>query len=230
MEISTANVKLPKINHLSIKIRPTLPRTIILFLSPFLSCALTMTTPFSSLSHWTYPSLIVDRHPVWYFFDADIFLSHYGLVFGLHRRIFGQSVHFNRLLSRNDPIHHIPIGTTCFLPIVIDQVPLQPLLGFLTLVYYPDFYHGTQTELEQVHQLCVDWKFPKQSAIIVRKLVELRQEELPVTHRTMLKDFVVQNVYRQLRLRRQRTYIVFTEEEFDDSSSDSDEGLIVEDD
>jgi hypothetical protein len=46
----------------------------------------------------------------------------------------------------------------------------------------------------------------------------------------MLKDFVVQDVYRQLRLKRQQTYTIFAEEEFDDSSSDSDEGLIVEDD
>ena len=103
-------------------------------------------------------------------------------------------------------------------------------MGFLTLAYYPEYYDDTQIELEQVHQLCVDWKFPRQSAIVVRKLIELRQSQIPRAHQMILKGFVVHHVYDQLRQRRQRTRSILIEEEFDDNSSDSDTESFIEDD
>src|SRR5271170_700331 len=135
-----------------------------------------MTTSFSSFSYWS-----CARHPAWYFYDADCFLSHGNFIFGLHRRIFNQSARFERIFTQRHPTHGFFIGTTHSFPIIVDQVPLLTFMGFLTLAYYPNFYNESQTELEQLHQLCVNWKFPHLSQIVVRKLIELRQTQLPIT-------------------------------------------------
>jgi hypothetical protein len=92
-------------------------------------------------------------------------------------------------------------------------------MGFLTLAYYPDFYQGTREELQRVQQLCVDWEFPSQAAIVTQRLFELRQSQLPATHRMLLKTIVVHHVYERVRLN--RVHAVLIEEGFDDDSSDS---------
>src|SRR5271163_2315382 len=99
-----------------------------------------MTTPLlqlPSLSARPYPPPIVVQHPMWYFYNTDFFLIHCGLILGLHRRIFDQSTRFHHLLAQNESGHGTPAGTTCWLPIIVDHVPLETLMGFLTLAYYP---------------------------------------------------------------------------------------------
>src|SRR5277367_61382 len=113
-----------------------------------------MTTPFVQSTSYTIPLLPppmnsssnLIRHPIWFFYDADCFLVHHGIVLGLHRRIFDRSVLFNQLLTRTGSTHHIPIGTTWSLPIIIDNVPFRSLMGSLTLAYYPEYYDDTQIE------------------------------------------------------------------------------------
>src|ERR1700678_1253055 len=74
------------------------------------------------------------EHPIWYFNDADLFISQRGILFGLHRQNFDNS-HFSQQLQHIEPCRTAAIGTISSLPISINSLSISMLITFIQLLY-----------------------------------------------------------------------------------------------
>src|ERR1700678_4441719 len=169
-----------------------------------------------------YPPPLLMKHPVWYYPDADLFISIKGSLYGLHQRRFETSVFCNEILRYGK---FNKIGTIPAHPIPFDALRNDIFEKFLLLLYssFPSEISFTFYELINLKVLSIDWYFPHQMAIIVRKLFILRQQSLPPFHRFLLQSFNAQHVARQQEYRwretRRRTIIV-------EESSDEEETVV----
>ena len=169
-----------------------------------------------------YPPPLLTKHPLWYYFDADLFISIEGSLYGLHQRRFDTSVFFKEILRYGE---FNKIGTNPAHPIPFDALRIDLFEKFLSLIYssFPSELSFTFYELIDLKVLSIDWYFPHQTAIIVRKLFILRQQSLPPFHRFLLQSFTAQHVARQQEYRwretRRRTIIV-------EESSDEEETVV----
>ena len=168
-----------------------------------LSLTMNILSPESSLSFfdskYRYPPPIIVKHHSWFFDDADFFIIVRGIVFGLHQWTFRQGLYFRNILD--DPT--IVQGVDCLYPLPFDKLLSSEFMAFLQFLYYPECYSGTKIGWMNLRRLAIDWGFPHQAAISLRRLMAMRQNFIPITHRTLLKRFVAHEVMEQLRLRRQ---------------------------
>src|ERR1700678_2341789 len=68
-----------------------------------------------------YPPPILVKHPSWFLDNADLFLSHNELLFGLHQTKF-QSTYFSNILGTIEPGRTTVQGTVPTLPISCNDI------------------------------------------------------------------------------------------------------------
>src|ERR1700678_936483 len=68
-----------------------------------------------------YPPPILVKHPAWFLNNANLFLSHNELLFGLHQTKF-QSTYFSSILGMIEPGRTAVQGTVPTLPIPCDDI------------------------------------------------------------------------------------------------------------
>jgi hypothetical protein len=117
-----------------------------------------------------YPSPTLVKHPIWFLNNADLFLSHNEILFGLHQDMF-QSPHFSTILQTIEPGQTIAQGTTSTFPIPSNHISQTTLLAFILLRYYPRTFTTTRDNWLAIRSLALKWGFTQ---VKIRSLLELK--------------------------------------------------------
>ena len=166
-------------------------------------------------SIFPYPPPMIIKHHFWYFPDADFFIIVRGIAYGLHRRHFEPSLFFRTILSRNEPGHDIPRGTTVQLPIPFNDISPSILFTFLHYLYYPNLFVGTEEEWKSIRQLSLDWGFQRIAGLAILKILEMRRELLPPVMRQLSEHVGALGIWSSIR-RRNRLHEVQMESDCDE--------------
>jgi hypothetical protein len=84
-----------------------------------------------------YPPAIWQKHPTWYFDDADFFIIIGANLFGLHLHHFEKSTLFREIVDYNQDYR---IGLLPHHPIPFDNLKTKVFINFLQFLYYPNCY------------------------------------------------------------------------------------------
>jgi hypothetical protein len=141
-----------------------------------------------------YPPAILVKHSTWFLKDADLFICHNHVLYGLHQSLFNQSPLFREILLHGESNE---IGTKPYHPIPFDTLTREIFDNFLYLLYFraEHLEHLTPAEWLNIKRLCTDWYFPRLTATIIRQLVIFRRRLLPPPLRMMINSFPVYRVF-----------------------------------
>ena len=136
---------------------------------------------------------VLTKHPVWYSLDADFFISLRGVLYGLHWRYFQNSPLFQEIIAHREKQL---VGLLPRHPIPFDILKNDLFNHFLVLLYHGSFKlnHLTRDDWIDLKQPCVDWYFPGQTAIIIRKFANLRHRQLPPVQRLLVLSVPTQQI------------------------------------
>ena len=137
-----------------------------------------------------YPLPIIVKHPIWYFEDADFFISIREIVFGLHRKQFERSSYFRSLFVQNDPTHPESRGNQCSRPLPFNELPESLLLAFLSLLYKPEYFSASINEWKDLRQLSIYWYFGHEAALAIQHLITLQERLFPINQRNSIHQIV----------------------------------------
>jgi hypothetical protein len=175
------------------------------------------------LSLYIYPPPIVVKHPFWQHADADFFISIGNLVFELHRRYFQSSPYFCRLFKLYENESLVNRGSSLLTPLPFDDIPESLLTMFLCLLYDEENFTATDIEWHTLKRLCIDWQFAHQTAITIRAIVAIREQQLPRAHRKLLEGFMNRRLDEERnRRRRQGRQLNAILMEYDSDEDESD--------
>jgi hypothetical protein len=82
---------------------------------------------------YPYPPPILVKHAHLYFDNADLFISQWETLYGLHQQHFN-TPYFNQLLMTIDPGQTAACGTVPFLPIPINNISTFTFITFVHLL------------------------------------------------------------------------------------------------
>jgi hypothetical protein len=153
--------------------------------------------PVSSVFAAIYPPPTFVKHPIFWNDDADLFLSIRGLVFGVHRHLFRQSLSYHDIFEKAEEDYFIPRGEALFHPLPFDNLPEETLIDFLYLLYDEESFDTTTIQWKRIRRLSVDWGFTHQASVAITTLLTLRQRRLPLYHRKMLETGLVHCIFRR---------------------------------
>ena len=176
-------------------------------------------TNINSVSRSRYPPPIIVKHHIWYFPDADFFLSSKGVVFGLHLHHFAPSEYFQLLLNPVAPNNNTPLGTTCLRPLPFDDLEHEPLTIFLYALYYPQNFLGTVHEWRTVRFLSIGWGFDYLAGVALRQLLTIQRSRLPILHRVLLVPLPY-SIQQQIACRTRLYKVVINDDDSDEGLSD----------
>ena len=112
-----------------------------------------------------YPPPIFTKHPIWYSLDANFFIVLWGILYGLHWQYFQNSPLCQKLVAHGEKqiIRLIPQH-----PIPFDILKNNLFNHFLILLYHGNIKlnHSMRDDWINLKQLCMDWYFLGQTAII----------------------------------------------------------------
>jgi hypothetical protein len=144
------------------------------FHGPISHFRLSSSSSFTILIQELYPSpyapLTLIKHPSWFLDNADLFLSHNGILFGLHQDMFLSS-YFSIILQTIEPGRTAAQGTLPTSPIPCNDISQTTLLSFILLRYHPRSFTTTRDNWLAIRSLALKWGFTQ---VIVRSLHELK--------------------------------------------------------
>ena len=114
--------------------------------------------------------LTLVKHPSWFLNNADLFLSHNEILFGLHQDMFLSS-YFSTILQMIKPGQTAAQGTIPTFPISCNDILQTTLLSFILLWYHPRTFTTTRDNWLAIRSLALKWGFTQ---VIVRSLHELK--------------------------------------------------------
>src|SRR5271168_3034620 len=117
-----------------------------------------------------YPPLTLIKHPSWFLDNADLFLSHNKILFGLHQDMFLSS-YFSTILQTIEPGQTAARGTTPTFPISCNDISQTTLHSFILLRYHPRTFTTTRDNWLAIRSLALKWGFTQ---VIIRSLHELK--------------------------------------------------------
>ena len=166
-----------------------------------------------------YPPPVLSKHPVWYSLDADFFISIQGVLYGLHWRHFQNSPLFQEIVAHGEKqlVRLLPRH-----PIPFDILKNNLFNYFLVLLYHGSFQlnHLTRDNWINLKRLCINWYFPGQTAIIIRKFCNLQHCRLPPVQRLLVLSVPTQQIIRRLNWeeeRQQKVHLIQIEESDEES-------------
>jgi hypothetical protein len=184
---------------------------------PLTSCFNPITYPSTDKP---YPPAILVKNPTWFLKDADLFICHDHILYGVHLSNFNQSPLFWEIILYGESSE---IGTNPYHPIPFDTLTKEVFHNFLYLLYFGTDHldHLTPRDWLNVKRLSTDWYFPQITANIIRKLVTIWRQLVPPPLQMMGNLLPVYRVFdEQERLsRRIRRRTILVEESSDEEDT-----------
>jgi hypothetical protein len=143
-----------------------------------------------------YPPPILTKHHTWYLHDANLFVSIRGTLYGIHQRRLEDSILFQEILRYGQ--NHL-IGTIPIHPIPFDDLKKEIFDHFLILLYCgtTTLNHLAKNDLVDVKRLCINWYLPHQTSMIIRRLCEIRIQQLSPQNRYFSETYTFQHINRR---------------------------------
>jgi hypothetical protein len=140
-----------------------------------------------------YPPPILTKHHTWYLHDADLFISIRGTLYGIHRQQLEDSILFQEVLQYGQ--NHL-IGVILIHPIPFDDLKKEIFDHLLILSYCGTMTlnHLAKNDLVNVKRLCIDWYLPHQTSMIIRRLCEIRIQQLSPQNWYFSQTFTFQHI------------------------------------
>jgi hypothetical protein len=137
-------------------------RTTIMFLPP----ASSLNPVIGPSTNKPYPPTILVKHSTWFLKNADLFICHDHVLYGLHQSLFNQSPLFREIIQYGESNK---IGTNPYHPIPFDTLTKEIFDNFLYLLYFgaEHLEHLTPAKWLNIKRLCTDWYFPRLTATII---------------------------------------------------------------
>jgi hypothetical protein len=119
-----------------------------------------------------YPPAILVKNPTWFLKDADLFICHDHILYGVHLSNFNQSPLFREIILYGESNK---IGTNPYRPIPFDTLIKEVFHNFLYLLYFRTDHldHLAPEDWLNVKWLSTDWYFAWITAHIIWKLVAI---------------------------------------------------------
>ena len=136
-----------------------------------------------SISQIPYPPPIVIKHHTWYHEDTNLFISIWGIVFGLHCLYFQQLQYFKNIMDKNKMGQPDVKGNSILYPIPFDDLPQIDFTWFLSFLYNPLQYCRTKSNWNKLTRTCINWGLTEHFVIATRQLINIRYCSLPLLHR-----------------------------------------------
>jgi hypothetical protein len=113
-----------------------------------------------------YPPAILVKHSTWFLEDANLFICHGHILYGVHLSLFNQLLLFQEIILYGESDE---IGTNPYHPIPFDTLTEKVFNNFLYLLYYGAKHLEclSPDEWLNVKQLCTDWCFSQLTATII---------------------------------------------------------------
>ena len=170
-----------------------------------------------------YPPPILTKHLIWYYPDANFFITLCGILYGLHWWYFDTSILFQEIVTQGE-LHLV--GLIPNHPIPFDNLKHNLFHNFLILLYHGTIKlnHLTKNDWVNIKWLCVDWYLPHQTAIVIRQFCKLWHWQLPPMHQFLLQFFTVHQISRCQNLEERQWRWIHIKE------SDNHQDVLVEND
>ena len=97
-------------------------------------------------------------------------------------------------------------------PIPFDDLSPPTFFVFLHHLYYPALFIGTKDEWKDIRQLSLEWDLPRIAGFAALRLLEIRQQHLPLVMRQLVERTSLLGLYRRIE-RRNRLYEVQVEDD-----------------
>ena len=114
-------------------------------------------------------------------------------------------------------------GSIPLYPIPFDDLDPLPFHQFLQFFYHTAKFCGTKRDWEDIWDISIDWYLPQQTAIAIRKLVEIHWHSFSLTQKRMSQGSISYHIVNQQQRKWRQLYHNV------DSSDDSDGDIFVED-
>jgi hypothetical protein len=140
-----------------------------------------------------YPPPILTKHHTWYLHDANLFISIRGTLYSIHQRRLEDSILFQEILRYRQ--NHL-IGIILIHPIPFDDLKKEIFNHFLILLYCgtTTLSHLAKNDLVDVKRLCIDWYLPHQTSMTIRRLCEIRIQQLSPQNWYFSETFTFQHI------------------------------------
>ena len=109
------------------------------------------------------------KHPKWYFDDADLFFTQWGVLFGLHQHKFNNP-YFSQRLNHIEPCRTAAMGTVSSLPISLNALSIIPFVTFIRLLYQPNDFSTDIIGWNQIKDLAMAWGFVDVTLLAMQKI------------------------------------------------------------
>ena len=103
---------------------------------------------------------ILVKHAHLYFDDADLFISQWEILYGLHQQHF-DTLYFTQILMTIDPGQMAAQGTVPSLPIPVNDVSTFTFITFVSLLYQPHNFQTHTQGWKNIKKLADKWGFPQ---------------------------------------------------------------------
>ena len=105
-----------------------------------------------------YPPNHPQQHFLWFYKNADIFISVHNIIYGLHRIPFVQSPVFRQILETVIPPYNHPLGLTKALPIPFNNVDQKAFISIINILHYSNYDFNPPEEIwKRIKKLAIDW-------------------------------------------------------------------------
>ena len=140
------------------------------------------------------------KHPIWYLNHANLFISVWGTLYGVHQAYFDNSSYFRAIMDVLDPIFIIPQGYQPQRPIPFDNLDKMSLHQLISYLYKLMEFPNNRPAWELLKQISIGWYMPQITATTVQKLINIQYQAMLLSQCTMLQHFTTHTVACQQRM------------------------------
>ena len=156
----------------------------------------TTSTPssFKTFSKTHYPPPVLIKHYFWYLDNANLFISIWGTLYGIHCTYFEPFHYFQNILDCIDPMFTISQGYLPKQPILFNNLNTQLFSHLLSYLYQPTLFERTWKNWESIRNISKGWDFLELTYIAVWNSMEIWFQELTPTHQGLLQWFITNKI------------------------------------
>ena len=168
-----------------------------IFLLCLFPLCLSILLPFYDLNSHQFPPLtptVLVKHPIWYLDHANLFISVWGTLYGVHWAYFDDSNYFRAIMDILNPLFVIPRGYLPHRPVPFNNLDEMLLHWLISYLYKPTEFPNIKSTWELLKWISIGWYMPQVAAMAIWKLINIQYQNMPLSQCTMLQHFTTHAV------------------------------------